>query len=207
MRMEIPEDIRHLAPEQLLSVVDYLVGKSHRVEVSHLTRLESLLSEGGSVWRATPEGLEQRVDSTLRHLSETVAERPAKHLGDAWHKAWGRAPDASGAYREAVRAVEAAYVPIVSPENDGATLGSMIANIRDNPARFRVRLQAESSNANVGRLRATLQLLWKSQADRHGTPDPNIPLSVSIDEARDAVALATTLVHLVQQGGFSAGTP
>ena len=49
-----------------------------------------------------------------------------------------------------------------------------------------------------------LQMLWKSQLDRHGTADESVPLNVSIDEARDAVALATTLVHLAQQGGFSA---
>ena len=63
---------------------------------------------------------------------------------------------------------------------------------------------ADTPDANVERLVGMLQMLWKSQFDRHGTADESVPLNVSIDEARDAVALATTLVHLAQQGGFSA---
>ena len=119
-------------------------------------------------------------------------------------EAWGRSPDASGAYREAVRAVEAAYAPIVSPKNGLATLGSIIADIKNKPSKFEVRLQEDTPGANVDRLIGVLQMLWKSQLDRHGTADEAVPLNVSIDEARDAVALATTLVHLAQQGGFSA---
>ena len=130
--------------------------------------------------------------------------RPAQHLRDAWEKAWGRNPDASGAYREAVRAVEAAYAPIVSPKNERATLGTIIADIRNKPSKFRVRLQADDSEENVDRLVGMLQMLWKSQLDRHGTADEDVPLTVSLEEAQDAVALATTLVHLAEQGGFTA---
>ena len=61
----------------------------------------------------------------VEHRVETET-RPAQHLRDAWQKAWGRSPDASAAYTNAVRAVEAAYAPIVSPKNGQATLGSII---------------------------------------------------------------------------------
>ena len=99
--------------------------------------------------------------------------------------------------------MEAAYAPITSPKNELATLGTIIADINNKPSKFSVRLQADEPVANVERLAGMLQMLWKSQFDRHGTPDEDVPLNVSIDEARDAVALATTLVHLAQQGGFS----
>ena len=133
-----------------------------------------------------------------------MKDRPADYLKGAWHKAWGRDPDPSGAYREAVRAVEAAYAPIVSPKNELATLGTIIRDIRNKPSKFSVRLQADEPEQNVGRLLSTLELLWKSQLDRHGSPDEEVPLNVSLEEAQDAVALATTLVHLAQQGGFTA---
>ena len=115
----------------------------------------------------------------------------------------GRNPDASGAYREAVRAVEAAYAPIVSPKNERATLGTIIADIRNKPSKFSVRLKADEADGNVDRLVSTLELLWKSEFDRHGSPDESVPLNVSLEEAQDAVAVATTLVHLAQQGGFA----
>ena len=130
--------------------------------------------------------------------------RPARHLGDAWRKGWGRNPEASGAYNDAVRAVEAAYTPIVSPKNERATLGTVIADITNKPSKFRVRLQADEPEENVARLVSMLQMLWKSQLDRHGTSDEEVPLNVSLEEAQDAVALATTLVHLAEQGGFTA---
>jgi hypothetical protein len=44
----------------------------------------------------------------------------------------GRNPDESTAYREAIRAVEAAAKPVIIPKNDKATLGQMIAALRDN---------------------------------------------------------------------------
>ena len=80
----------------------------------------------------------------------------------------------------------------------------------DKPTKFRVRLQSEDSHDNGGdrdnveRIVAMMRLLWKSEFDRHGTDDETVPLNVSIEEAQDAVALATILVHLAQQGGFAA---
>ena len=206
LHKEIPRRIGNLSPADLLDVIDYLV---HRFDVpsDNLSDLEELLSQGGSAWRATPDGLKRRVDETLQSVAEsTIASgtRPAQHLSDAWRKAWGRNPDASGAYREAIRAVEAAYAPIVSPKNERATLGTIIADIKNKPLKFRVRMQADGPEENVDRLGGMLQMLWKSQLDRHGTADEDAPLNVSLEEAQDAAALATALVHLAQQGGFTA---
>ena len=103
-----------------------------------------------------------------------------------------------------MRAVEAAYAPLVSPKNESATRGTIIADINNKPSKFPVRLQADTPDANVDRILGMLRMLWKSQLDRHGTADESVPLNVTLDEARDALALATTLVHLAQQGGFTA---
>ena len=206
LRKEIPARIRDLPPADLLDAIDYLACRLY-VPPDYLSDLEELLSSGGSAWRATPDGLERRVGETLQSVAESTMgreTRPSQHLRDAWQKAWGRNPDASGAYREAIRAVEAAYAPIVSPKNERATLGTIIADIKNKPLKFRVRMQADGPEENVDRLGGMLQMLWKSQLDRHGTADEDAPLNVSLEEAQDAAALATTLVHLAQQGGFTA---
>ena len=207
LRAKIPANgPKFISGDLCLDVVDYIL-QYRSIPAEELSALECRLEDGGSAWRATSRGLERRVDATLQNAAESVFEtetRPAQHLRDAWQKAWGRSPDASAAYTNAVRAVEAAYAPIVSPKNGQATLGSIIADIKNKPSKFEVRLQEDTPGANVDRLIGVLQMLWKSQLDRHGTADESVPLNVSIDEARDAVALATTLVHLAQQGGFSA---
>ena len=203
MPVDGPERI---AGDLCLDVVDYII-QFRSVVRQELSALEGALADGGSAWRATPRGLERRVDETLQVLGEsTIAtdSRPAHHLRSAWHRAWGRNPDASGAYRESVRAVEAAYAPIILPRDQTATLGKMIAALRDKPDKFAVRLSGPGSVESVASVRAMFELLWTSQLDRHGTANEEVPLTVTLEQAQDAVALATTLVHLAQQGGFTA---
>ena len=207
LRREMPDSVSDFSEGECLDAIDYILRQTDICQSADVEYLEARLSEGGSVWRATQLGLQKRVDETLQALGESslAAEtRPAQHLRDAWHRAWGRDPDPSGAYREAVRAVEAAYAPIVSPDNERATLGTIIANTLDKPSKFSVRLRADEPDENVRRLVAMLQTLWKSQLDRHGNSGADVPLNVSLEEAQDAVAIATTLVHLAQQGGFTA---
>ena len=202
LHVEFRERISDVPRGSLLDVIDYLLYR-YRVPPDRLSELEELLSSGGSAWRATPDGLERRVDETLQSVADAVFvtnDRPADYLKSAWHKAWGRNPDASGAHQDAVDAAEAAYAPIVSPDNDRATLGTIIRDIRAKPPKYQVRLQTKTAEKDVCRIVGMMELLWESQR-RHGTDDRS---RETIEEARDAVALATTLVHLAQQGGFMA---
>lgn len=48
-----------------------------------------------------------------------------------------------------------------------------------------------------------MELLWKSQGDRHGSPDLAVPLNVSNVEAESALYVAASLVHLFKRGGFT----
>ena len=203
LRMRFPLHIDKIPPDRSLDVIDRILYRG--VREAQRSQLERVLSQGGSLWRVTERGLERRVGAELQSAAESVfadTGRYASHLRDAWQKAWSRNPDASGAYQDGVQAVEAAYKPIVSPDNERATLGTIISNVRDKPTKFRVRLQPRDGS-NVERIVAMLELLGKSQR-RHGTDDKTVPLNVSIEEAQDAVALATILVHLAQQGGFAA---
>jgi hypothetical protein len=112
----------------------------------------------------------------------------------AWNKIAGRQPDPSGAYREAVRAVEAAAKPVVLPDAARATLGTMIAAMRDKPEKW------TTSLGSVDDVRNMMQLLWTNQSDRHGTDDEDAPMNVTPEEADGAVHLALTLTRFFAAG-------
>ena len=217
LRKKIPDQVIGINDSDVLNVIDCVI--SLRLEFPNATyvlrnaatpewtgrlrRLESILKRGGSAWRVTERRLERRVDETLQRVASDVLAtktRPAQYLRDAWRNAWGRSPDASGSYGDAVRAVEAAYRSIVSPDNERTTLGTIISDIENKPQKFGTRLQPRNDRNNAERIAGMMRMLWEGQRDRHGADDPDTPLS--LEEAQDAVVLAVTLVHFAQQGGF-----
>lgn len=171
-------------------------------------RLELLLRVHGSAWTigTTPSDqpcLERRVDETTAAAARSEIEQPgnaARHLHRAWHHLYGRSPDPGGAYREAVRAVEAAAKPIIAPTATRATLGTMLADLRNKPSKWSVALDQGGQAPGIDVLIAMCSALWKSQFDRHGTDDESIPLDVSSAEAEGGVHLAVTLVHWFRSG-------
>jgi len=48
-----------------------------------------------------------------------------------------------------------------------------------------------------------MKLVWKSQLDRHGSPDKTAPLNVSQAEAEAAVHICAALVQLFSSGAVS----
>jgi hypothetical protein len=196
--------------EALLDFVDFCLGTLEEWESPSASRLADQLKEGHSTWTVDvidgKYGLVRRVDPTVADAAKAVmssAGRAGKLLTEAWAHAYGRQPDPSTAYREAVRAVEAIGAPVILPKDPKATLGTMIAAIRDAPAKWEVVLQPVGGDAMV-MLNETMRLLWTSQLDRHGTADESVPLHVSPEEAQTAVHLAVTLVHLFSSGAIRA---
>ena len=104
-------------------------------------KLEQTLSLGRSVWTVRRLGdvhcLERRVDETVE-VSATLAMDQGgtaeTHLENAWHLAYGRAPNPGESYRESVKAVEAAAIPLVLPNDTLATLGKLLGEMRAHPA-------------------------------------------------------------------------
>lgn len=182
-----------------LKVVDFFL----HLEFGDREGLEGYLSQAGSVWMVAASSaagryrLERRVRKETTALVEhaaSLSERVGTHLREAWQSIYGRNPDASKGYREAVRAVEAAATGVVLPADTSATLGKIIPALRDGAGNFRSVL-APTSGDPIATTVAMLELLWKSQLDRHGTPDPKAPLYVSLPEAEAALHLAATLVQ------------
>lgn len=108
----------------------------------------------------------------------SVSERAGHHLKEAWTQLLGSDPDPSAAYQAAVQAVEVAAKPVVSPNNAGATLGTMRGQLRadqrDHPGRWEFEL---------GDFQVVLDMisaLWESQL-RHG--NESAPTSETQEEA------------------------
>lgn len=186
-----------------LDVLDLILRLLVRAD-SDVRELETWLSLGGSAWtvafREDEYRLERRVDDTVALAANELiagAGRAGTHLAKAWKEIYGRDPDSSASYRESVRAVEVAAIAVVSPNNQRATLGTVIGEMRADSSRWDVTINAPNS---FDALLGMMNLLWKGQGDRHGTPDSTAPLNVSMSEAEVALHLAVTLVHWFDRG-------
>ena len=170
--------------------------------------LEVLLHSHGSAWTIGKDEdgrpcLERRVDETTTAAAKAEMDQGGNaptHLRRAWHRVYGRNPDAGGAYREAVRAVEAAAKPVITPNDRVATLGKMIIAMEAKPSKWHVVLDGNGRGSGLAHVVGNCKALWTSQLDRHGTDDETVRLDVSAEEAEAALHLATTLVHWFRTG-------
>jgi hypothetical protein len=169
--------------------------------------LRMLLRDAGSIWEVTDTDggrarLTERAPGPVIDAIGAVgdaSDRAYRHLRDSWVALMGRQPDSSTAYREAVRAVEAAAKPVVSPANELTTLGTIIRDMRAKPDKWAVGLEHGTPEQVI----AMCDLLWKGQVDRHGSDDPDAPLNVTQEEADSAFYLALALVRLFTSGAVA----
>lgn len=199
-------------PERFLDVVNFLLDtfkNDWSDDIEKAAYLDEALAQAGSVWGVAKSHesyrLVERVDpSVAAAIAEATepTDRASQHLSTALAEAYGRDPNASHAYREAVRAVEAIAKPTVTPKDDNATLGKMINSFRDKPEKWSAVLSPGKGDP-VLQIAHTMELLWMAQLDRHGTDDDSKPLNVSIEEARAAVHIAAALVQLFRSNAIS----
>jgi hypothetical protein len=194
--------------ELALNVIDYLL---HFVASDRAAgELSDLLTLGGSEWEVSPteESPDGKWQLTRRAIGpvkpsideiRTDSQRAHHHLEIAWSKLVGRSPDPSTAYRESIRAVESVAKPVVSPNNARATLGTMIADLRNKPTKWEVSLDS----ATVDDVANLAGMIWTSQLDRHGTDDEEVPLTVSQKEADAAFYISLALVRFFAGGHIS----
>jgi hypothetical protein len=193
-----------------LDVVDWLLAYTNASEA--VSQLDRILKESRSVWTVGVDEsgirqLQERVDPIVQQSAETAAptgSRSGHHLAASWSRSYGKVRDPSGAYREAVRAVEVVAIQLVSPNNSKATLGTVLGEMRANPDRWRVILRPSDGSNGTNRLIGMMELLWNSQIDRHGCVDDDMPLNVSPEEAEAALHIAAALVHLFSSGAVVA---
>lgn len=171
----------------------------------HLDDLATILHFGRSAYRVAEDGrsLELVIEETARQsVMNTIATAPvtvAEHLRDAWRHAYQPVPDPDAAYREAVRAVEAAYLPVVSPRNTQGTLGTVIRDLGNQTARWQLALATKTDDpGSIDHLVGLLDQLWQGQRSRHGGGATS--RSQTEIEARASVHLAALAVHWLGTG-------
>jgi hypothetical protein len=154
--------------------------------------------------------LEKRISSptaATMTAATATAGNASDHLTKARKAAFGQQPDPSKAYWEAVKAVEAAAIPVVTPKDPTATLGKILGELRNNPQKFST---AFSRDASLGQgttltplqvVIALADLLWKNQTDKHGSPQPSVPITQTQAEA--GVMIAVTLVEMFRRSAIS----
>ncbi|SED64028.1 hypothetical protein SAMN04489727_8696 [Amycolatopsis tolypomycina] len=206
-------DALHDVPgPRLLSVIDAMLQLSGEsdgciIEAADLDRLDRILRLGRSAYKVADDGahLTWRVDPTVESaFQSTVAaasKGTAELLGRAWYHAYRPEPDATGAYREAVRAVEEAFVPIVSPKNGRASLGTVVRDLRNQSDKWElVLVDGVDAPASIEPFVGLLDQLWQGQRSRHGGGATSRDQGQA--EAEAAVHLAALAVQWLTSGAL-----
>lgn len=194
--------LRGIDDMDLLRVVDAVASESHSTAV---TGLETALTEARSAYtvgrRAGKLGLVDRVPEGVRLAAEEVSSvaDAGPLLARAWAHIHGLERNATAAYADAVRAVEAVAIPLVLGPNPEATLGTVIARMRDH-GDWRLPLREHDHAPSAEMLVQMLRTLWRGHRDRHGAVDYS---DVTVEEARAGVSLAVTLVDWFASGAIA----
>lgn len=141
--------------------------------------------------RRVPEGVEELAEASTQS-APTLA---GQHLRKGWTEAYSLTPNTSLVMTEAIKAVEAAAHPVVSPNAKKVRLGMMTQTIKDQSGwtlAFPNRDDGHPDHKAV--LVGMLETLIIAQADRHGGAAP------SVLEAQGHVQLASTLVQWFTAG-------
>lgn len=174
--------------------------------------LARILHDASSVWtvdvRLGRTGLIRRITDGAAQAVKTVTSgsgNAGKRLASAFDAIYGVAPDPSKAYGLAIKAVEDATIPVVSPANTKATLGTVIRDFKNAPT-FRLPHNREHGDAPTHTVvLGMMQMLWVGQTDRHGGPASVGVPPVSQSEAEAAVMLAVPLVEWFTSGKVKKG--
>ncbi|SNX88171.1 hypothetical protein SAMN06272735_8607 [Streptomyces sp. TLI_55] len=174
------------------------------------TKLDYILTEGGSAYMVNPErdGLCRRVNETLRESLEAAVQAADKqtqgagtHLREAFSAAYGISPNPSVAYSQSVKAVEAVANPLFLPKSPEPTLGAVRSTLDQGRNKYEMVVQDRTgAPAGINAVVELLNLLWHGQRDRHAGGPTSQP--VTQEAAETAVHAAALLVHWIATGAI-----
>jgi hypothetical protein len=127
----------------------------------------------------------------------SVADDISTELREAWTNAFGRNTDPSDAWDHAIKAMENLLIPIVLPNQQNATLGSVLRHLRSQGHLWTMVLPGKNDYNDIGPLVGMLEGIWPN-VDRHGGTGPTRPPTEQ--EARAVVTLAATIVQWHREG-------
>ncbi|MCA5893411.1 hypothetical protein LEP48_08610 [Isoptericola sp. NEAU-Y5] len=196
----------NLDDDQVIVLLDYLVKRCDDDNFSRkfIPVLDDYMRDCGMAWKVGTRrgfaGLERRVPEGVQIAAEAVmndSDHAGEVLTGAWRAAFGVSPDPSKAYGLAIKAVETAAKPQVSPKDDVATLGKMRGVLRDQ--KWGLPLAQQDDEGLI--LREMVSALWTGQTDRHGSDGPLV--TPTQEQAETAIMLAVPLVHWFSSGAAS----
>ncbi|MGX9923489.1 hypothetical protein ACWIG4_26985 [Streptomyces sp. NPDC002248] len=188
--------------------------------VDPVDELDALLSDGASAYQVreaddvSHAGLERVVDATVADsviMAVQQAEASGRddasfYLRSSWAKAYSLHPDASGAYAEAVRAVEDVAIPLYASSDPRPTLGAVIRELdRNGTAYSMVIPDSKAVPAKVESILSLMRLLWHGHRDRHPGGQTSAP--ITLEAAQAAVHIAVLLVQLLSTSAVTRSLP
>lgn len=178
--------------EKCLDVVEAILATNNNTDII-VNQINTILTSSGSKWIAVKGGsgvratLEERVSESAQNaLAMALRESDAttqQFLKQAWSNAFGRNPNASGAYSNAIKAIEAAAWPTITPKHKKATLGTMLGEVKSNISKWKTATVDKKENQGATTIKDIMQLIWDGQTDRHGTAQPVAPSQEAAEEA------------------------
>lgn len=200
--------------QDLFDIVDALLLLAHEAggaDDHMIEHLNLILDDGGSAFHvgADRTRLEHRVAPAVIDASRMSVETAASsasagsaadHLAAAWGAAYGRRPDPTRSYSEAIKAVEAAAHAVLQPKHGKATLGTMLGEIKGVRHKLTVAIPTQGQD-QIAPVEAMMRMLWEGQTARHGSQTPTRP--ETLEAARMAVHLAIPLVQWFTTGAVA----
>lgn len=186
------------------SVTDFVVARVDAMGNAHwLDDLEGILEQSGSAWRVGTRsgvaGMERRLAQGVGEAANVAMETTGSAgelLSAAWRATYGVHPDPEKAYSKAIKAVEEAAKPVVSPKDGMATLGKMASAMRDQQ-NWSLPLQDDDKNPSRDTVMKMMRSLHSGQQQRHGG---NGDRPATQEEAVAALFLAVPLVQFFHDG-------
>jgi hypothetical protein len=186
------------------SVTDFVIARADALGYSHwLDDLEGILEQSGSAWRVGTRsgaaGVERRVAPGVGEAANVAMESTGSAgelLSAAWRATYGIHPDPDKAYSMAIKAVEEAAKPVISPKDGVATLGKMTSAMRDQQ-NWSLPLQDDDKNPSSDTVLKMMRALHSGQQQRHGG---NGDRPATQEEAVAALFLAVPLVQFFHAG-------
>lgn len=186
--------------EKCLDIIEAILATDTNAKylVSHLN---TILTTSGSKWIATMQDsgyatLEERVSESAQNAlamalqeSDTTTQQ---FLKTAWGNAFGRNPNPSSAYSNSIKAIEAIAWPTITPNDNKATLGTMLGEIRASSSKWKTAISGVTTDQGISAVKDIMQLVWDGQTDRHGTAHPVAP---SQEAAEQAVLCAVVICN------------
>lgn len=186
-----------------LILADYILAFFDNVDAG---KLDKILERSKSAWlvsehaRAGRPGLIRRVPKGVQEVANAVMTHSGNagiELSKAWECLYGIDPKPGEAYSHAIKSVEDAAIPVVSPQNSKATLGTVLNQMSDQKNWRLPMLKEDQRSTSSQTLLDMIGLLWRGQHDRHGGVESQ---PVTVEEATVAVGLATSLVQFFDAG-------